>query len=168
MDLYLVRHGIAYDPDPAQWPDDKDRPLTPEGEKRFKQVARGLREVVPSVSVVLSSPWARAWRTAELLEKEAHWPAPVACAALESGRSPAELLQALQPFNGSAGVALVGHEPNMHELASYLLTADTDHAQLEFRKGGVAHLELGEGSPRPGAARLVWLLTPKVLRAAAS
>ncbi len=77
MDLYLVRHGIAYDPDPAQWPDDKDRPLTPEGEKRFRQVARGLRELVPSVSVVLSSPWARAWRTAELLEKEAHWPAPV-------------------------------------------------------------------------------------------
>ena len=164
VDLYLVRHGIAYDPDPAQWPDDKDRPLTPEGEKRFRQVARGLRELVPSVSVVLSSPWARAWRTAELLEKEAHWPAPVASEALESGRSPAEVLQALQPFDGSAGVVLVGHEPNMHELASYLLTADTGHAQLEFRKGGTAYLELGEGSPRPGAARLVWLLTPKALR----
>ena len=55
----------------------------------------------------------------------------------------------------------------MHELASYLLTADASHAQLEFRKGGAAYLQLGEGSPRPGAARLVWLLTPKVLRAAA-
>ena len=72
--------------------------------------------------------------------------------------------EALQPFTGSAGVVLVGHEPNMLELASYLLTADAGHAQLEFRKGSVAHLELGEGAPRPGAARLVWLLTPKVLR----
>src|SRR5207245_576205 len=113
-------------------------------------------------------PWARAWRTAELLEKEAGWPAPVACEALESGRSPAEVLQALQPFTGSTAVVLVGHEPNMHELASYLLTADTSHAQIEFGKGGVAYLEVGEGSPRPGAARLVWLLTPKVLRALAS
>jgi phosphohistidine phosphatase len=168
MDLYLVRHGVAYDPDPAQWPDDNDRPLTPDGEKRLRRAARGLRQIVPSVSVVLSSPWARAWRTAELLQKEAHWPAPVACPALESGRSPAEALQALQPFIGSSAVVLVGHEPNMHELASYLLTADTHHAQIEFRKGGAAYLELGEGAPRPGAARLVWLLTPKVLRAAGS
>src|SRR5258708_1790115 len=164
MDLYLVRHGIAYDPDPAQWPDDKDRPLTAEGEKRLRQVGRGLRELVPTVSVVLSSPWARAWRTAELLEKEAKWPAPVACEALESGRSPAEALQALQPFNGSTAVVLVGHEPNMHELASYLLTGDMGHAQLEFRKGSVAYLGLGQGSPRPVAARLLCLLTPNVPR----
>jgi phosphohistidine phosphatase len=164
MDLYLVRHGIAFEPDSTQWPDDKGRPLTPEGEKKFRQAARGLRELVPSVSVVLSSPWARAWRTAELLEKEARWPAPVACEALESGRSPAEALQALQPFDPSAGVVLVGHEPNMHELASYLLTADTGHAQMEFRKGGVAYLQLGDGPPRPGMTRLVWLLTPKALR----
>src|SRR5438270_10080758 len=167
MDLYLVRHGIAYDPDPAQWPDDKDRPLTPDGEKKLRQVARGLREIVPSVSVVLSSPWARAWRTAELLEKEARWPAPVASEALESGRSPAEALQALQPFDASAGVVLVGHEPNMHELASYLLTADTGHVQLEYRKGGVARLQLLDGL-RPGSAHLRWLLQPKALRNIAS
>ncbi|MCA1646646.1 MAG: histidine phosphatase family protein [Chloroflexi bacterium] len=165
MDLYLVRHAEAYDPDPTQWPDDKDRPLTAEGEKRFRRAARGLRALVPSVSVVLSSPWARAWRTAELLDKEARWPAPVACEALESGRSPVEVLQALQPFTGSTAVVLVGHEPNMHELASYLLTGDTAHAQLVFRKGGTAHVALSEGTPRPGIARLVWLLTPKVLRA---
>jgi phosphohistidine phosphatase len=164
MDLYLVRHGVAFDPDPIQWPDDKDRPLTADGEKRFRRAARGLRELVPSVSVVLSSPWARAWRTAEILAKQAGWPVPVACEALESGRSPAELLQALQPYIAASAVALVGHEPNMHELAAYLLTGDTSHVQLEFRKGGVAYLELGEGSPRPGAARLVWLLSPKVLR----
>ncbi len=166
MDLYLVRHGVAFDPDPAQWPDDKDRPLTPDGEKKFRRVARGLGELVPKVDVVLSSPWARAWRTAELLEQEAGWPAPVASVALESGRSPAEALQALQPYVSSGTVALVGHEPNMHELASYLLTADTGHAQIEFRKGGVARLALGEGAPHPGAARLVSLLPPKVLRAA--
>jgi phosphohistidine phosphatase len=166
MDLYLIRHAVAYDPDPDQWPDDKDRPLTPDGEKRFRRAARGLRKLVPSVSVVLSSPLARAWRTAELLEKEAGWPAPVACDALLGGRSPAEVLQALQPFIGSTAVVLVGHEPNLHELASYLLTGDAGHAQLEFRKGGAASLEPGD-SPRPGAARLGWLLTPKVLRAVA-
>jgi phosphohistidine phosphatase len=122
--------------------------------------------LVPSVSVVLSSPYARAWRTAELLAREAGWPAPVACAALEAGRSPAEVLQTLLPFNGLTTVALVGHEPNLHELASYLLTGDAGHAQIEFRKGSAAYLEPGD-SPRPGAARLGWLLTPKALRAIA-
>ncbi|HEV7666153.1 MAG TPA: histidine phosphatase family protein, partial [Chloroflexota bacterium] len=63
MDLFLVRHGVAFDPDPAQWPDDTQRPLTPEGEKRFLASARGLGRLVPAVDVVLSSPWPRAWRT---------------------------------------------------------------------------------------------------------
>jgi phosphohistidine phosphatase len=167
MDLYLVRHAVAFDPDETQWPDDRDRPLTPEGEKRFRRAARGLTELMPSVDVVLSSRYARAWRTAEILEKEASWPKPVACEALELGRSPAEVLQALQAYDSAASVGLVGHEPSMHELASYLLTADTGHVQLEFRKGGVARLELPDGL-RPGAAHLRWLMPSRVLRAIAS
>jgi len=167
MDLYLVRHAVAFDPDETQWPDDRDRPLTPEGEKRFRRAARGLTELMPSVDVVLSSKYVRAWRTAELLEKEASWPKPVACEALEVGHAPAEVLQALQEYLSSAGVALVGHEPSMHELAAYLLTADTGHVQIEFRKGSVARLELPEGL-RPGSAHLRWLLTPRALRALSS
>lgn len=167
MDLYLVRHAVAFDPDPNQWPNDRERPLTPEGEKRFRRAARGLTELMPAPDMVLSSSFVRAWRTAELLEKEASWPKPVACEALEAGRSPAEVLQALQGHQESDAVALVGHEPSLHELASYLLTADTRHVQLEFRKGGVARLELSDGM-RPGAAVLRWLLTPRVLRAIAS
>ena len=163
MDLYLVRHGVAFDFDPAQWPDDSKRPLTPEGQKRFARSARGLKALVPSVELVLSSPWVRAWQTAELLESEAGWPKPMPCEALESGRAPAEVLQALQPYTGFNVIVLVGHEPSLHELASYLLTADTNHAQIEMRKGGVARLEIGDGL-RPGAGRLQWLLPPKVLR----
>jgi phosphohistidine phosphatase len=167
MDLYLVRHAVAFDPDETQWPDDSDRPLTPEGEKRFRRAARGLTELMPSVDVVLSSRYVRAWRTAELLEKEASWPKPIACEPLEVGHAPAEVLQALQTYASSASVALVGHEPSMHELASYLLTADMGHVQLEFRKGGVARLELPEGL-RPGSARLRWLLSARILRAIAA
>src|ERR1041385_6701234 len=106
MDLYLVRHGVAFDADAAQWPDDSQRPLTPEGQKRFSSAARGLKELVPAVDVVLSSPWVRAWTTAELLQKDPGWPAPVACEALAE-HEPAEILQALQPYIGSSAVALV-------------------------------------------------------------
>jgi phosphohistidine phosphatase len=163
MDLYFVRHAAAFDPDPAQWPTDRDRPLTADGEKRFRRAARGLGSLVSSVDVVLSSPYLRAWRTAELLEQVAGWPKPIESKALEAGRPPAGVLQALQVYTTAASVALVGHEPTMHELVSYLLTADTGHVQVEFRKGAVARLEVD--NLRPGAARLVWMLQPKLLRA---
>ena len=164
MELYLVRHGIAFDADPTEWPDDSARPLTPEGEKRFRRAARGLKELVATVDLVLASPFVRAWRTAEILHQDAGWPAPVKCEALEAGRSGAEVLQALQAHSTLKAVALVGHEPSLHELASYLLTADTGHVQIEMRKGSVARVELDEAL-RPGSARLVWLLPPRVMRA---
>lgn len=164
MDLYLVRHGAAVDPADPHYPDDRDRPLTPDGVKRFRREARGLTVLGASVDVVLSSPYRRAWRTAELVAESGGWPAPVECEALEPGRPPAEVLSALQQYSGSSSVALVGHEPSMHQIASYLLTGDAQHAAIEFRKGSVARLELDDGL-RPGSAVLRWLLAPKVLRA---
>jgi phosphohistidine phosphatase len=163
MDLYLVRHAAAFDPDHAKWPTDRDRPLTPEGEKRFRRAARGLVSLVSSVDVMLSSSYRRAWQTAELLAA-AGWPAPLESEALEAGSTPAAVLHAVEAFGGVASVALVGHEPTMHELVSYLLTAETGHAHVEFGKGAVARLEV-DGVLRPGAARLRWMLAPRVLRA---
>src|SRR6476620_5429846 len=98
MDLYLVRHGIAYDPDPTRWPDDRDRPLPSDGEKRFRRAARGLAALVSPVDVVLCSPYSRAWRTAELLASDAKWPEPESCQALEPGGSTAGVLLALQSY----------------------------------------------------------------------
>ena len=167
MDLYLVRHAIAFDADTTRWPDDKDRPLTPQGEKRFRRAARGLARLVTNLDTVLSSPYTRAWQTAELLADDAKWPKPQACEALEPGRMPAATLQVLQDYPSSARLALVGHEPTLHELVSYLLTAETGHVKVEFRKGGVARLSV-PGAVRPGAAVMLWLLAPKVLRELAS
>ncbi len=166
MDLYLVRHAIAFNRDAGRWPDDSERPLTPDGEQRFRRAARGLRILVPSVRLVMSSPFPRAWRTAELLTEEAGWPAPEPCPALEAGRSVSEAMEALRPQAGSESVALVGHEPNLSELASTVLTGSAGRLQLEMRKGGVALVRI-EGDPRRGSARLGWLLTPRALRSLA-
>ena len=163
MDLYLVRHGIAFDADVSRWPDDRERPLTADGEKLFRRAARGLAEVVSPVDVVLSSPFSRAWRTAQLLASDAKWSKPEACQALEPGGSPAGVLLALQPYAGASAAALVGHEPSMHELLSYLLTADIRRVPVDFRKGGVARVQVGIGL-QPGSATLIWMLAPKILR----
>src|SRR3712207_7678171 len=49
-------------------------------------------QLVPEVGVVLSSPFARTWRTAEILE-QAVWPAPVPCEELEPGYPPHKVLR---------------------------------------------------------------------------
>jgi phosphohistidine phosphatase len=163
MDLYLVRHAIAFDADPAQWPDDRERPLTKPGAKKFARAAAGLRDRVATVDLVLSSPLARAWQTAEILTEQAKWPEAQRFEPLEPGRTPQEVIDGLQPLTAAGSIALVGHSPSLNELASYLLTTDPGRARLEMKKGGVAYLSFDAG-PQAGSAILRWLLTPGVLR----
>lgn len=163
MLLYLVRHAIAFDHDPQRWPDDRERPLTGKGIKKFRAAVEGLRAVAPPADVVLSSRFVRAWQTADILRKEAGWPAPIACEALEQGHEPVEALVALQSYASASSVALVGHEPSMGELASFLLTGERGRAKIEFKKGGVACFQM-EGGLQAGTATLQWLATPRLLR----
>ena len=163
MYLYLVRHAIAYGRDPERWPDDSRRPLTPEGEEDFRGAARGLGRVVPEVDTLLSSPYERAWRTAEILAEQAGWPAPEGLPALEPEIPPYKVVLALETYAGVGSMALVGHRPGLHELAAYLLTSDAGGADMKIKKGGVVCIEF-QDAPRAGAGKLRWLFTPKVLR----
>jgi phosphohistidine phosphatase len=163
MQIYLVRHAIAAQRDPEQWPDDRDRPLTPKGEQRFRKAARGLGKVVSSMDMVFSSPLERAWRTAVILREEIGWPDPAAWSQLEPGRSPQQVMLALTPHASAPAVALVGHEPALSDLASYLLVGSGKGADIVMKKGGVALLSV-EGPPQAGSATLEWLLTPRALR----
>jgi phosphohistidine phosphatase len=161
VDLYLVRHAIAEDRDPERWPDDADRPLTPEGEQLFQQAARGLARIVPSVDAVLASPFVRAWRTAELLAEEADWPPPEECRPLEAGRPAAGLVAVLRDLGNDRSLALVGHEPDLSDLASRLMAGKEGAIAIEMKKGGVASLLVDDDL---SSATLRWLATPKILR----
>ena len=167
MDLYVVRHAIAEARDENRWPDDSERPLTPGGEERFRHAAAGILRLAPGVGVVLSSPFARAWRTAEVL-RQAGWPAPVPCEELEPDHPPRKLLGVLARYEDLGSVAIVGHRPGLHELVSYLLTGDTVGedcgVRIQIKKGGLARLSF-DAPPEPGANSVEWILTPKALRA---
>jgi phosphohistidine phosphatase len=161
VELFLVRHAIAEDGDPRRWPDDADRPLTEEGVELFRQAARGLSRIAPSVDAVLASPFVRAWRTAEILAEEAGWPAPERCEALEAGRPTAGVIKAMRQRQDLGSLALVGHEPDLSELAARFLAGREDALAMEMKKGGVASLVVQGDAP---AAYLRWLATPKILR----
>jgi phosphohistidine phosphatase len=163
VEIYLVRHAVAYTRDAERWPDDGRRPLTPRGEEYFRRAARGMGEVAPTVDVLLSSPFDRAWRTAEILAEETSWPEPEPFPALEPEVPPEKVLIALEAYADLGSLALVGHRPGLHELASFLIAGDAHGAEIKIKKGGAVLLRV-EGRPGPGTAQLLRLLTPKDLR----
>ena len=67
MKLLIVRHAKAYDPDADRWPDDSDRPLAAKGARRFTKSVDAIKALAPKTVRVISSPYARALRTAEIL-----------------------------------------------------------------------------------------------------
>ena len=167
MDLYLVRHAAAFGRDPDRWPDDGRRPLTPEGEEEFRLAARGLARLASSVDVVLSSPYLRAWRTAQILSELDSWPAPEPSPVLEPTLPPEKAAQDLASYAAVESIAVVGHRPGLHELTAYLLTGRGDGMEIGLKKGGAACVRF-DGAPARGAGELRWLLTPKILQAIAS
>ena len=161
MDLYVVRHAVAFKRDAERWPDDGERPLSPEGEAEFRRAARGLGGLVPSVDALLSSPLVRAWQTAEILAGQEGWPEPKAFPALAPEVPPEEAALALEDYASAGAVAVVGHRPGLHELVSYLLAGDAQ-ADVRIKKGGALRLSF-DGPTRRKTAALRWLLTPALL-----
>ena len=161
-----MRHAAAHGRDPERWPDDSFRPLTPGGEEAFRHSLSGLVQLAPRADALLSSPFERAWRTAELLAELEGWPEPKPSTPLEPTLPPEKATQVLEAYEAAAAVAVVGHRPCLHELASYLLTGEAEGAEITIKKGGVACIRF-EGPVEPGAGQLRWLATPRMLRATA-
>ena len=164
MQLLVVRHAIAFDRDAARWPDDAERPLTPEGVARAGKSALGLKRIAGPPLRVLASPLTRAQQTASILRRFADWPEPTPCTQLLPDASPGGVLALLARARERC-VAVVGHEPGLSRLIAACLPGGASAAAFEMKKMGVALLEF-PGAPREGRGRLVWLLPPKVLRAA--
>lgn len=162
VELYLVRHGLAGERGPA-FPDDRLRPLTAEGAARFRQAVRGLAALDVSLDLVLTSPLVRARQTAELLVAglPSHPRLEVVDALAPGGRLPL-VLEAIaqQVRQRHARIALVGHEPDLGELAARLLGA---RGTVQFKKGAVCCIELhGRSAAGPGTLR--WHAPPRLLR----
>ena len=159
-ELYLVRHAIADDRGP-DWPDDSKRPLTEHGIARFKEVVAGLTEIDVELEEVFTSPLVRARQTAQLLAAGVRGkPSVRVLKALEPGHGPAAVLQQLAREIRKSQVALVGHEPDLGELAAHLVGASKP---LAFKKGGVCRIDVQVLPPRRSGI-LVWMLPPKILR----
>lgn len=159
-ELYLIRHAIAAERGP-EWPDDARRPLTERGISRFREIVKGLKRLDVDVDEVFTSPLVRATQTAELLAAGLEGTPPVKVLdTLAPGHTSTAVMSSLAKVAKRRRVALVGHEPELGELAAHLIGAGR---ALPFKKGGVCRIEVGSLTAHRAGA-LTWFLPPGVLR----
>ncbi|HEY8233456.1 MAG TPA: phosphoglycerate mutase family protein, partial [Vicinamibacteria bacterium] len=109
MKLLIVRHAIAV-PHGTPGVAENDRPLTPEGELKFREAAKGLARILDRPDALLTSPWLRARQTAAIAAEAWGGIEPKPEDALASGSFEAQA-KALDRFPEDATVAIFGHEP---------------------------------------------------------
>ncbi len=161
MEIFLVRHGIAEEPSDAQAEGrvDSQRRLTEEGREKTARMAKAFHKRVSWLDVIFHSPYARAVETANIFAEEF----PEARMEEAKGLTPHDSAKgALHLMNGlgkEEHMMIVGHEPHLSTLASFLLTGK-ENPILEFKRAGVAGLDCDSAGRY---CRLMFLLSPKWL-----
>ena len=156
MRLLFMRHADAVDRE--NWKqDDFSRPLSARGERDTAKAAERLAAIGLRVELILSSPLARALRTAELVAAAIR-PArgPLTDDRLAPGFDEDALDDILEEQGKLESILFVGHEPDFGLVVGSLVGA----AHLEFKKGALA---LADWKPDTGEARLLWLVPQTIL-----
>jgi len=157
--LYLLRHGIAV-PHGTPGIEDDDRPLTPKGEKRMRQVGQGLRCLKVKVDKIVTSPLPRALRTAELVAEALGVEYLVETAdALRAGQSASAIREWLTS-RPEPRLMLVGHDPAFSDLVGLLVTGEPGPPLVVLHKGSIAAFR----NHTDGSLRLEWLARPRLIR----
>jgi phosphohistidine phosphatase len=160
--LYVLRHGVAEDTSPEG--DDGSRRLTPGGRRKIYAEARGMWALGLRFDLILTSPLARAAETAAILsDVYGGDPAPRDFPPLAQGVPPVETVRALRPYARHEHVVIVGHEPGLSGVVSFVLTGSPDGFRLALKKGGLVAVEAHDLGRRAGAT-LLWMLAPRQLR----
>ena len=162
MRVLIIRHALAGSREEfaRSGKPDAERPVTADGKKKMRRATLGLRILEPEIDRLVTSPYRRAAQTARIVARAYDGIEPVVLEHLVPDVEPSVVARWLRAQRGVATLALVGHEPQLSALATYLLTKNSEPI-LELEKGAACAIDL------PAAGRngsLVWLLTAKQLR----
>ena len=163
MQLLVIRHAIAMEREEyaKSGRPDSDRPLTDTGRRRMRKNARGLQRISPHPDLIATSPWLRAADTARVVAETLGVERMDTLDAMLPDRHPQELAAWLNERLEVATVAVVGHEPHLGEVVTWLLGGEGSN--VEFKKGGACLLRIDD-QVDAGSALLLWHLTPAQLR----
>ena len=160
MHLYLIRHGIAAEPE--EYATDSERPLTKEGASKTRKVAQRLYELEIQFDLILTSSLLRAQQTAQILQTVGLSSKIEESAALAPSGDFGHWLKWYKQWQetGSRSLALVGHQPDLGNWAETLLWGRSQDA-LIVKKAGIIGLLLPETGSPVGRSQMFWLTGPK-------
>ena len=161
MILYIVRHASAGErvADPKK---DEKRPLDEQGRLQSRYVGRLLTQTENIPDVVITSPLTRAMQTASIIANEIGYEQKLEVTpALKPAATFEQFKTMLAAHSKADAVMVVGHNPNLAEFVSRLLSPKGHAVEVDLRKGAVAKLDM-----KKSRAQLLWLITPKLVRAA--
>lgn len=140
MILYLLRHAEAEFPAPS----DSERRLTEKGEAQALRTGKFCRRHGISPSLVLTSPFARARQTAQIVAQSIEGAELVEVAWAACGMDPWTASAELEKFAKFPSVMLVGHQPDLGGLAALLLGVG-DVGALHVRKSLLCAIDVPRG-----------------------
>ena len=138
MDLILWRHAEAKPGEP-----DLGRRLTAKGLRHAERVGAWLEGHLPDTARVLVSPAERAQQTARALKRKSR-----IIAELGPGASVAAMLAAVGWPDSRVPVVVIGHQPTLGSVASFLLCGEESPWQI--RKSSLWWLSNRERNGRGG------------------
>ena len=164
MNLYLIRHAISVSVGEGTeaYEDDTQRPLTEKGQKKMRQIAKGLAALGIDLDLIISSPYIRARETAEILANALKMKKKVVFSDnLVPLGDPDLLISEINEKYPVDNLAIVGHEPNLGTLTG-LLVSENAKIDITYKKGGVCKCS-ADDLRHTRTATLEWLLTPGIL-----
>ncbi len=164
MKLLVVRHAIAQDQQDfaKSGESDDQRPLTADGIAKMEKGAKGLKNLIEKIDILATSPLTRAAQTAAIISSEFEMGEAEVISALQPGATVEEFEEWASSHAGRDVVAIVGHEPHLSSLVTWLVVGRGNSA-LELKKGGACLVEF-DLAPRAARGILKWLLSPSQLR----
>lgn len=157
MLLVLVRHGRAARGGASA---DADRPLTRAGELQAQSLGLAFVRLGLQHARLWTSPALRCRATAELLASSLDLEPQVNDALAAGGGAP-RILAAMSAEKPPSQWILVGHQPDLEDLAAQLLGLDT--ARIAIHQGACIAFDYSLGSHSEVTLR--WALPPDLLRA---
>ncbi len=165
MKLLVIRHGAAMDRDEFAETGQSDdlRPLTAAGKREMKRVAKGLRAEIGSVDVLATSPLVRAVQTAEIVADAYGIDITEKTTSLVPDAAFEEFEEWCTKLRNKEVVAVVGHEPHLSSLVTWLLSGRRE-SRIRLKKAGACLVEF-DSEVRHDSGTLNWLQTPRQLEA---
>lgn len=136
-ELVFMRHGHALGTREAGVSSDSERPLSPRGEEEALEAARRLKAAGFAPALIISSPFRRAARTADLAASVFTDARRETAAALSEG--PAQAVLDLAEGAPKGSLLVVGHQPLLGAVAGFCAGLPP----VDLAPGGFARLLRG-------------------------